>query len=144
MFNFAFVLQRLRRSSIISGSGVIITPAFPQHGLIEARVFKSLCANTFTDLVFKIPEGAIPPPKEAHAMRMLGALVRPCAAEPISNRGFSLKKKDRLATGMHRGAAEEPPAINEYHTFGSNAPRDIQERMNRDKNGRWDKGNGRI
>ena len=28
----------------------------------------------------------------AHVMRMLGALVRPRAAEPISNRGFSLKK----------------------------------------------------
>ena len=33
----------------------------------------------------------------------------PGAAEPISNRGFSLKKKERLTTTMQQGATEYPP-----------------------------------
>ena len=70
-------------------------------------------------------------------MRMLGALVRPRAAEPIFNRGFSLKKKRATrngnATRIRQGSAKDPPRIrqgaNREHTLGSNAPRDAQERI---------------
>ena len=40
-------------------------------------------------------------------MRMLWALGRPCATEPIFIRGFS--KKERHTTTMHQGATRESP-----------------------------------
>ena len=70
--------------------------------------------------------------KIAEVMHVLGALVRSQAAECSFSRTRARKKKSRPITGIHRGAARESPGscqvAVEEHTFGSNAPRDAQER----------------
>ena len=79
---------------------------------------------------------------------MLGALVRSQGAERSFYRARARKKKSRPTTGIHRGAAKEPPgsrrgAIKE-HTFGSNGPRDAQEREERTKRTARDMGQGMM
>ena len=55
----------------------------------------------------------------ADVVRLLGALVRPRAAEGSFNRVFSLKKKERPATRIHQGSTRDPPGTT---LSGSMAP----------------------
>ena len=86
--------------------------------------------------------------KIAEVMHVLGALVRSQAAECSFSRARARKKKSRPITALHRGAAEEPPRSRQgdfkEHTFGSNGPRDAQERVEGTKRTARDMGRGMM
>ena len=77
---------------------------------------------------------------------MLGALVRSQGAECSFSRARARKKKSRRITTIHQGSTRDPPgsrqgAVRE-HTFGSNGPRDAQERVEGTKRTARDMGRG--
>ena len=73
-------------------------------------------------------------------MHMLGALVRPRAAESKINRAFSLKKKERPTTTIRRGSTKEPPGIRQgSHFQGRCSPGMLIIKINsRNQNGTWE------